>query len=271
MKGRTDPESSRLDELIAPVCFGIATAIGLAAAFAGLTVSSLWQDELYTGWIVEPAIGWTVTVARALHDVGPPLYYLLLWPFVQLLGDGEIGLRLFSTLCAVASLLLFILGGASFFSLRARLFAAAMAAGSSYWFVQAQNARFYALALLISTGLLLLGLSALRRDRSLLGLFALMAAATCTHFYLLFESLAVLSVLALYRPRQRVLLISFGGLLLVAALLYVKFVISRLSYASTGENWIPNELAWYVLQFRATLQYSLTHKAMLALAVCAVT
>jgi hypothetical protein len=278
MQGQADPKSSRRevlpdalpDTLIPPVCFGVATAIGLAAAFVGLTVSSLWQDELYTGWIVEPAIGWAGTVARALHDVGPPLYYLLLWPFVQLLGDGEIGLRLFSTLCAVASILLFVLGGASFFGLRARLFAAAMAAGSSYWFMQAQNARFYALALLISTGLLLLGLAALRRDRSLGGLFVLMAAATFTHFYLLFESLAVLMVLALYRPRRRVLLISFGGLLLISALLYVKFVISRLSYASTGENWIPNELAWYVLQLRATIQLSLTHKAMLALVVCAI-
>ena len=269
MAGQADLKSGRLDALMAQACFGIAVAIGLVAAFVGLRVSSLWQDELYTGWIVDPAIGWSATVARALHDVGPPLYYLLLWPFVQLLGDGEVGLRLFSTFCATASILLFVWGGAPFFSLRARLFAAAMATGSSYWFAQAQNARFYALALLISTSLLLAGLAALRRERSLVGLFALMVAGSFAHFYLLYESLGVLAVLAFYRPRQRVLLIGLGALLLIAALLYVKLVIFRLSYASTGENWIPNDLAWYAAQFGAIVQTSLTHKAMLALIVCA--
>lgn len=257
---------------VASLCFALAVAIGLVAAFVGLAAGSLWQDELYTNWIVDPAIGWSDVAGRAIRDVSPPLYYFLLWPTVQLLGDGEAALRLFSAFCAGAAILLFILGGKPFFSLRARLFAAAMATASSYWFMQAQNARFYALGLLASTAILLLALATLARpkvSRATFGLFAAMAAATFIHFYLLYLSLAVLLVLLLCRPQQRLAAIGFGGALLAVALLYVKVVISKLSYASTGANWIPNDAGWYATQLADILQLSLTHKAMIALAVCA--
>lgn len=259
------------DAALAAASFSIAVAIGLVAAFVGLSLGGLWQDELYTGWIVDPAIGWRGMASRALHDVGPPLYYFLLWPFVQLLGDSETGLRLFSALGAVAAIVLLIAGGGRFFSLRARLFAAVMATGSSYWFMQAQNARFYALALLIGTAILLLALHALARERTsaaTAGLFVAMAVGSFVHFYMLYESLAVLIVLSLLRPRQRIASAAFAATLLIATGLYVKLVILKQSYAATDQNWIGNDLAWYRLHLGDALRSSLTHKAMLALVIC---
>jgi hypothetical protein len=255
----------------ATIGFGVAVAIGCGAALAGLGVSSLWQDELYTGWIVDPAIGLPGTIVRALHDIGPPLYYLLQWPVSRLLGDGEIGLRLLSALSAIAAVLLFIAGGARFFSLQARLFGAALATGSAYWAAQAQNARGYALGLLISTGMLLLALAALKdrgRRTVLVGLIALMLAGTFTHFYLLFEALAVLAVLFLYRPRDRVLLAGAGALLLAVAVLYVELVIRPSSYAALDQNWIPGDADWYVLQLQSSVSALLPRTALLALGLC---
>ncbi|SJZ69130.1 Dolichyl-phosphate-mannose-protein mannosyltransferase [Enhydrobacter aerosaccus] len=256
---------------VAVAAFAAATMIGLGAAFVGMTKGGLWQDELYTSWIVDPAGGLAGMVSRALHDIGPPLYYLLLWPVVQLLGNDEVGLRLFSALCASAAVLLMMVAGRSFFSLPARLFAATLATASSFWFGQAQNARFYALGLLVSTGMLLLALATMRRERMsamTVALFAVMAFGAFVHFYLFYEALAVLVVIVLYKPGQRMASIAFASALTLAVGLYVSLVIFRMSYASTGSNWIGNDWDWYTQQFAAILQLSLTHKAMLALALC---
>jgi hypothetical protein len=252
--------------------FAVAVAIGIATAFACLRVSSLWQDELYTRWIVDPAIGLPAAIQRALYDAAPPVYYVTLWPFTRLLGGDEVGLRLPSALCASAAVLLLILAGARFSSLPARLFAAAMATGSVYWASQAQNARTYGLGLLLSTGIALLALAALRdrERRGVLGwLLAVMLLATFTHFYLLFESLAVLAVLFLYRPRDRALLTVAGAALLGLAVLYLRLVINRLTYFALDSSWIPGDAGWYGLQLESAAYALLPRAAMLALAICA--
>ena len=267
---RSSPRSDPVGTL-ATAAFGIAVAIGLGAAFTGLDLAGLWQDELYTGWIVDPAIGFPETMSRAVRDVSPPLYYVLLWPLVKVAGTDEVGLRLFSVLCATGAILLFVAGGRAFFGLRARLFAAAMATASSYWFMQAQNARFYALGMMVGTALLLLALSALGRprvSRATIGLFAMTAIATAIHFYLLYVSLAVLAVLFLLRPQQRIATAAWAILLLLAAVTYLRLVIAPNSFASIGANWIGNDAAWYAVHLRNALQQSLTNKAALALVIC---
>lgn len=277
MQRPDDLQEGKVDASVALACFAVAAAIGLVAAFVGIGARSLWYDELYTAWVVQPGAGWAEMVSRTSRDISPPLYYFLLWPSVQLLGDGEVGLRLFSGLCAVAAILVLIIAGGPLFSLRGRLFAAAIATGSGYWFAQAQNARYYSLALLISTGILLLSLRAMARYRqdgrqiqgTVACLLALMLVGSFVHFYLLYESLAVLTVLGLYNPRQRVLFISFAGALLFAAILYLKLVIVPFSHFSMEQNWIPGHPRWYAIQLASALQQSLTHKAMLALTFCA--
>ena len=253
------------------VGFAVAAAIGIATALATLRVSSLWQDEFHTRWVVDPAIGLPATVDRALLDASPPFYYLVLWPVTQLLGGDEVGLRLPSALFASAAILLLVLGGARFFSLPARLFAAAMATGSLYWASQAQNARYYGLGLLISTGIALLALAALqdRKRRAVLGgLLALMLVGTFTHFYLLFESLAVLAVLFLYRPRDRALLAVAGAALFLVAMLYLQLVIRRRTFFALDANWIPGDAGWYLVQLESAATSLLPRAAQLGLVIC---
>jgi hypothetical protein len=260
------------DVRIAIACFAAATVIGLVAAFVGLDRSSLWYDELYTAWVVAPAADTTGLLSRALKDVTPPGYYLALWPMVRMLGNAEIGLRLPSAVSAVAAVLLLVGGSGRNFSMAGRLFAGAMATGSFFWFFQAQNARCYALAFLLGTAVLLFGLAIVSRrsvrPRTLAALLALTFASAFVHFYLMYECVAVLLLLALLVPRHRPAFLVLAALLLVSALAYVKLVISHFTQHSLDKNWIANGVDWYSINLRDALNLSFDHKALLALAVC---
>ncbi len=269
---------AKLDGLIAVGSFGIACAVGLVGAFVGLKVSSFWIDELFTAWIVEVGIGLDEFIARIVTDVHPPVYYVLALAHAQLFGDDEVALRSFSAICAVAAILLFIVATRAYFSLAARLFGAALATGSFFWFYQAQNARGYSLAFLIGVAMLAIGLSILakrtRRETRMLpelaGLAALMLVGSFVHFYLMYECLAILLVLGFYCPRQRLVLALFAAILLASTGLYVKLVIEEFSQYSTTRNWIHGDISWYFQQLSTALTYSFTKKAMLALAICVV-
>lgn len=269
---------AKLDGLIAVGSFGIACVVGLVGAFVGLKVSSFWIDELFTAWIVEVGIGLDEFIARIVTDVHPPVYYVLAFAHAQLFGDDEIGLRSLSAILAVAAILLFIVATKAYFSLAARLFGAALATGSFFWFYQAQNARGYSLAFLIGVAMLAIGLSILdkrtRREERMLpelaGLAVLMLIGSFVHFYLMYECLAILIVLGFFCPRQRLVLAVLAAILLTSTGLYVKVVIEEFSQYSTTTNWIHSNFFWYLDQLHAALTYSFTKKAMLALAICAV-
>lgn len=268
---------AKVDGLIAVGSFGIACAVGLVGAFFGLKVSSFWIDELFTAWIVEVGISLDEFVARIVTDVHPPVYYVLTFAYAQLFGDDEVGLRSLSAILAVAAILLFIVTTRAHFSLAARLFGAALATGSFFWFYQAQNARGYSLAFVIGVAMLAISLSILdkrmRREARMLpemaGLAVLMLIGSFVHFYLMYECLAILIVLGFFCPRQRLALAVFAAILLTSTGLYVKLVIEEFSQYSTTTNWIHGNPSWYLDQLRAALSYSFTKKAMLALAICA--
>ncbi len=261
------------DRRIAIACFGTACAIGLVFAFVGLETHSLWYDELFTATLLEPMRGSTL-LSRIATDVHPPLYLLALAVFTQLFGDGDAALRCFSAIAACGAVVVFILATRSAFSLPARLFGAAMATGSLYWFNQAQNARSYALCLLISAGVMALGLSLLqerhRRRLRLTGLLALMITGALVHFYVTYVCLAVLILLGLFERRDRAALSAAALFLLVAAGLYVKLVIEPYSQVSLGNNWYRNNPAWYLVVLKACLRYSLGDRGLVALLLCGV-
>lgn len=254
------------------VCFGTACAAGLVFAFIGLDTHSFWYDELFTAQLLQPASG-TSLFSRIATDVHPPLYLVALSFFTHLFGDGDAGLRGLSAVAACAAILVFVIGTRQAFSLPGRLFGAAMATGSLFWFFQAQNARSYALCLLISTAVLALGLSVLlekpRRRLLVPGLFALMAVGSFVHFYVMYLCLAVLIVLALFERRDRGVMVAAAVFLVVTTGLYVKLVIEPFSQVSLGNNWYPNTPGWYVAVLRSCVQYTLGELGLVAFAACA--
>lgn len=259
------------DRRLAVAGFGLAAAIGLVFAFVGLDTHSLWFDELFTAKLLEPWPG-TTLFDRIVTDVHPPLYLLGLGAFTRLFGASEAMLRLPSALVACAAIGVFVLGTRASFSLPARLFGAALATGSLFWFNQAQNARSYALCLLIVAVILALALARLRGERGgrLPALLLLMLAGTFTHFYVLYVSLAVLILLGLFGRRDRVVLAAAAVGLVLAAGLYVKLVIEPHTRVSLGDNWYRNDPGWYLAVLRSCLLYTLGTPGLVAVLLAAV-
>jgi hypothetical protein len=266
-------------EFLAVACFGLALGVGLIGAFVGLDTHSFWFDELFTATLLQPDGTGLLEgglMARIATDVHPPVYLVLLSLYAKLAGTSDAALRSFSALCACGSLLVFVVGTRRSFSIGGRLFAGALAAGSLFWFFQAQNARSYALGLLIGAAILALTLRLLedrpwRESRpQWTSLVALMIVGSFVHFYVLYECLAVLIVLGLLRPPLRVAMAAIGGTLLVAALLYVKLVITPFTRVSLDTNWYRNDFDWYLQVLGSCLYSTFGRGGLVALLICAI-
>lgn len=117
---------------------------------ARLTRDSLWLDEAWSLWAVEPASPGGA-LERVINDVHPPLYFLLLDPWIDLAGDSELAARLPSALAAALCMALLYRLGADCFSPRAGAMAALVLGASSFFAYYAREARMYMLAALLAT------------------------------------------------------------------------------------------------------------------------
>jgi hypothetical protein len=267
-----------LRDSIPRVGFGLACAVGLVGAFVGLNVSSFWFDELFTAWVVGHGDGFGQIISRLLTDMHPPLYYLLISAYSRIFGASDAALRSFSALCGCGAILVFVLGTGRTFSLNARLFAAAIATSSGFWYFQSQNARDYTLSLLIGAGVLALSLKVLQarqrpgaeKPAALWALFGLMVLSAFTHFYLMYECLAVLIILGVFCRQWRGLLAVAFVSLLVISQAYVHFVIQRYTLYSLTTTWIGNGPLWYLFNLIHARKDTINRLAILALAICAV-
>ena len=250
--------------------------IGLVGAFVGVDTSSYWYDELFTSWVTGGGGGLAGLGQRIATDLHPPLYYLAASAVTAIFGSGDAVLRGFSAVCAVAAILAFILGVRQDFSLPSRIFAGALAVSSRFWFFQSQEARSYAFALLLTTGLMAICVRIGRATRDgeaastglVAGLFVASLSASGTHFYAMFVTLAILAVTAVCVPKYARLMLALGGLIVVLAYAYLCLVIRRYSAYHSDHTWVSGRLAWYPAQFHYAFTYSFGLFASAALAVC---
>jgi 4-amino-4-deoxy-L-arabinose transferase-like glycosyltransferase len=123
-----------------------AIALGFLLRVTGLGFQSLWRDEVdAVRFAAEP-------LDRLLHTfVEPgqngPLYYLLLRPWLDLVGDGEFALRFFSAFWGVLAVPLIYRFGRRLFptSTAVALLAALLAATAPYLVWYSQEGKMYAL------------------------------------------------------------------------------------------------------------------------------
>jgi uncharacterized membrane protein len=268
-------ERSAKDNLVATVCFGLACAIGLAGAFIGLQTHGFWYDELFTAQLLRP--DGTSLLSRIVTDVHPPLYLFLLSAVTSIVGDSDAALRGVSAVSACAAIVVFVAATGQAFSLRARLFGASIATSSLFWFFQSQNARSYALALLVGAGVLALCVYLLderpreRTRLALAGLAVLTAVGSFVHFYAMYECLAALIVLGLLRRPLRLPLVGIAAALILSSALYVQWVIVPNSQVSLTDNWYSNDPAVYLLVLFACANLTLGVTGVVAVALCATT
>jgi 4-amino-4-deoxy-L-arabinose transferase-like glycosyltransferase len=127
-----------------------AGAILLVAAglrFHRLTWQGPWADELWTLLIADPERGVAGFWQRVVDDAHPPLYYLLMRGWSALFGQSDFAARLPSAICGILTV---AAGGLPGLPRAGRLTLMALLALSPGAIEYAQEARAYALLLLLS-------------------------------------------------------------------------------------------------------------------------
>ncbi len=250
---------------------GLPVVVGLVGLFIGLGHSSFWYDELFTAWVVKSDHNPAHVFSRILTDLHPPVYYFSTYLYSLVAGTSDAALRSYSALAVAGTAGLILWATRRVLSFNARLVACGLMLGSKYAFYMAQNARSYALCMLIGAAMLGVALSLLKDERrrwaKLLGLFALAALGAFTHYFVTFEAVALCLVLALYLPKQRIVLIAFSLLLVSLNALYVRSVVNVFAQFSPTHTWMDNDFDTYVGDIGDTLSF-LGYKAVAVFGIC---
>jgi hypothetical protein len=149
---------------------------------------SYWLDEAFTVDIVRDHFGGMLDGVRHTEST-PPLYYALAWLWERVFGWHEVGLRSLSALFGVATVPVAYAAARELFKPRAALLGAVLVAVNPYLVWYSQEARAYALLILLCTAALVYFLRAERDpgDRRSLWLWAAIGAlALLTHYFAAF-------------------------------------------------------------------------------------
>jgi mannosyltransferase len=213
------------------------TALAAVLRFATLGVQSYHHDEIVTASrILRGGFGHAMD-AVGFSESAPPLYYALAWAWTQLTGTGELGLRSLSALAGVATVPVAYLLGLELHGRRAGLMAAALAAVNPMLLWYSQEARAYALFVLLCAVSLLYCVRALRRgqrqDVVLWGVASGLALAT--HYFAVFA----LAAEAVWLLRRRGAASVPGlGILAVFGLALAPLAVHQMSLGHA--EWISN-------------------------------
>lgn len=231
--------SSRVPSWIVPLSVAAVVAVGVGLRF--VQRSPLWLDEALSVNIAELPVGDLLEALK--HDGHPPLYYLLLHYWMELVGDGDVAVRALSGLFAVASLPLVYLAGRRLAGPVAGRWALVVAATSPYMVRYATETRMYSLVMLLVLAGYLLLLDALDRPTwpRLLGLALISGLLMLTHYWAFFLVAAVcmlLVVSAWRRPGERGASLRALVALAAGGLLFLPWLGSFLyQSANTGTPW----------------------------------
>jgi mannosyltransferase len=161
----------------------------LAAAlrFWRIGHQSFWLDEVFTAGLVNEDL-WGMLKGVRETESTPHLYYLLAWIWAKVAGDGEAALRSLSALFGIATVPVAYAAARELFAPAAAVVAAALVAVNPWFVWYSQEARAYALLMLLATASLLFFLRALRTgERRDLGFWALFSAlALLAHYFAAF-------------------------------------------------------------------------------------
>jgi hypothetical protein len=162
------------------------TAVAAALRFATLDVQSYWFDEAVTAGLLK--LGFFDMLGEIPDSEStPPLYYVLAWVWAKLFGTGEVGLRSLSALAGTATVPVAYLIAAEVANRRVGLMAAALVAVNPFLVWYSQEARAYALLVLLAALAVLFLVRALRGERNATVWWAVTSAlALATHYFAVF-------------------------------------------------------------------------------------
>lgn len=193
--------------MIARPAWLLLTSLALLLAFGlasgGLLDESLWNDEAWTAWAVQPPY-LAETLARVRGDVHPPLYFLALAGWTRAAGDSVYALRLPSALFGLLALAGVYAAGSRLFDRQTGLLALALLATAGFFIYYTREARMYSLLLALGALAVWLYLRWRARPNVRRGLLygGLLAALLYTHYAGALLALTLLVHTLLFPPRR---------------------------------------------------------------------
>jgi mannosyltransferase len=161
------------------------TALAAALRFSTLDLQSFWQDETVTVWLVQLDFGDLLSTLPDTEST-PPVYYSLAWLWTNAFGSGEVGIRSLSALLGTATVPTAYLAGKELISPRVGLMTAALVATNPLLIWYSQEARSYALLVLLAALSFLFFTRALAHRESFLSWALVSILALATHYFAVF-------------------------------------------------------------------------------------
>ena len=192
-------------------------ALAAIARFATLDAQSFWHDEAATVGLVRMDFGDMLDRIPDSEST-PPLYYAAAWLWAKVFGTGEVGLRSLSALCGTAFVPVAHAIGARLVGARVGLLAAGLAAVSPLLVWYSQEARTYALLMLVAGLSFLFFIRLLtgdprRRTLVLWGVFS--ALALLAHYFAAFLVASEVVWLLVTAANRRPIAVAAGALTVV--------------------------------------------------------
>ncbi len=136
------------------IVLGLAVVLGAALRLHRLDALSIWYDEGWTLYLTHSGPLETLRLAARHADPHPPGYYLVLIPWLRMLGHGAGAARAFSVAAGVLTIPAMYYAGRHLFDRETGLVAAMLVAVAPAHIAYSQEARMYALLGLLTVVLL---------------------------------------------------------------------------------------------------------------------
>jgi mannosyltransferase len=195
-------------------------ALAAVLRLATLSTQSLWADEGFTARIATSSLGSAASQVPHTEST-PPLFYAVEWLWVKVFGSSAFALRFPAALFGCMTVVAIWLVGVLIAGRLTGLIAAALTATSPILVWYSQEARAYALLVLLCVAALGFFVMSRRepRTRWLMGWALCSAAALATHYFAVFPVAVEGGWLLLTQDRRRVAAAVAIPLLAGAALL----------------------------------------------------
>jgi uncharacterized membrane protein len=164
----------------------VAALVVIGLAVRVVLMRSIWVDEAISIHQAHMSLSGMLEDLRAT-DRHPPLHYLILWVTVRLFGDGELAVRAPSILASAALIPVLFVTGRELFDRRTGLVAAGFATFAPLIVWYGQEARMYALFMLLGAVALWAQVKVLRdgRNRFWVAYAGVTIALLYTHYFAL--------------------------------------------------------------------------------------
>jgi len=199
---RLKPWLTRLPQIESRVWLVPILILALALRLFRLGTNSLWFDEAFS-WIVARQPAWAILTQR-IAPILPPLYHFLLHFWIRL-GENAFALRSFSALCGLLAIPVMYTLGRELFTPAIGLAVALLTAVLPFQVYFAQEARPYALVVLLSALTLWAFVRSWRGTAygPWVGFGLLTALSLYAHYFTVFSLVAFHGFALLAWPRDR--------------------------------------------------------------------